>query len=322
MAPLFVATFLTRLSAPPAQSMLAFHSSGLCLAHVGPWLCFLSGRVDEAHRALHGSGERAPVEAEMSTDSFHLYGTSGLSIRELSPCWSVQGAGGVLIQLMSRGTAFPISANVTDFQRSVKSPIQGTRPITPSNVPLCPALSGKAAPAGHWHPLLHMAPRASVFGESQSVQSPLAAAVPGGREHRWSLVPNKTPSPRADPSPLLSPTCIVSADPRPGGLRSRSLGFRSSSSSLSAVQLAHRAPGDGGVTSREPGVPGSAVEVGEGWYSPSSLSRASGCGSSYKRSGCAEHQDSAPHHPLMPGLVFLQEAGSPGDLSVVRAQRG
>lgn len=119
MAPLFVATFLTRLSAPPAQSMLAFHSSGLCLAHVGPWLCFLSGRVDEAHRALHGSGERAPVEAEMSTDSFHLYGTSGLSIRELSPCWSVQGAGGVLIQLMSRGTAFPISANVTDFQRSI-----------------------------------------------------------------------------------------------------------------------------------------------------------------------------------------------------------
>lgn len=139
MDPLFVATFLTRLSAPPAQSMLAFHSSGLCLAHVGPWLCFLSGRVDEAHRAsLHGSGERAPVEAEMSTDSFHLYGMSGLSIRELSPCWSVQGAGGVLIQLMSRGTAFPISANVTDFQRSVKLPIQGTRPITPSNVPLCP----------------------------------------------------------------------------------------------------------------------------------------------------------------------------------------
>lgn len=111
-----------------------------------------------------------------------------------------------------------------------------------------------------------MAPGASVFAESQSVQSSLAAAVPGGREHHWSLLPNKTPSPRADPSPLLSPTCIVSADPRPGRLRSRSLGFRSSSSSLSAVQLAHRAPGDRGLTSRKPGVPGPAVEVGEGWY--------------------------------------------------------
>lgn len=36
-----------------------------------------------------------------------------------------------------RGTAFLISANVTNFQRSVKSPNRGTWPITPSNVLLC-----------------------------------------------------------------------------------------------------------------------------------------------------------------------------------------
>ena len=33
-----------------------------------------------------------------------------------------------------QGTAFLISANVTDFQRSMKSPNRGTWPITPSNV--------------------------------------------------------------------------------------------------------------------------------------------------------------------------------------------
>lgn len=77
-----------------------------------------------------------------------------------------------------RGTAFLISANVTDFQRSVKSPNRGTWPITPSNVLPCPFQ--------HLH-------RLSLGRQS--------LRVPGTLRHTWLLGPSHVGRVRASDHP-------------------------------------------------------------------------------------------------------------------------
>nr|XP_031325093.1 uncharacterized protein LOC105105796 [Camelus dromedarius]XP_031325094.1 uncharacterized protein LOC105105796 [Camelus dromedarius] len=269
MDPLFVAAFLTRLSAPQGHScLLSAALASSCLAHVGPWLCFLSRQVGETHRASHGSGERCPVEAEVARDSFHLHGACGLSTRGPPPCGVSRGRG-CLIMAHERGTAFLISANVTDFRRSVKSPTQGTWPVTPCDVPWClfqhvHRLFRGRRPHGSLAPPLPMARGVSLSGESQRVPSPQTAAVPGGRT--LSLLPTRCPPlphlPRAWP---LQPPDLASS-PSHWLLHSPRLGFGPSGPSQRSAQAqpAHGALGDSGVTSTEPGVPRPAVEVGKG----------------------------------------------------------
>ena len=172
-----------------------------------------------------------------------------------------------------RGTAFLISANVTDFQRSVKSPNRGTWPITPSNVLLClfqhlhRLFLGRQSlrvPGTLCHTRLLGPPymgrvRAS---DHPKQQCPVADNTAGLRSQ------TRHP-PLGQILPSLLPTLIVSADlaisiAEPGVWVLKPLPQCSPQ-----AQLAPRAPGESGITSREPGVPRSAVEAGKGQGFPS-----------------------------------------------------
>ena len=117
--------------------------------------------------------------------------------------------------------------------------------------------------------------------------------MPSGREHCWSPLPNKAPSPGAHSFPLLFPTLV----------------FADLASSIAEPGVWVLEPLSQCRSSWLPGFlgtvvlpPGNLVFRGLLWK--------------WGRAGVL----CPPTHSLMPGLVFLQEAGGPGDPSVVRAQ--
>lgn len=113
---------------------------------------------------------------------------------------------------------------------------------------------GPLAPStihGSWG--LHM------WGESEHPITPSSSA----QRQRTLLV--SAPKQGALPWGTLLPSPVSHTRLcRPGQLHSRAWGLGPRATLPVQVQLAPRAPGDSGITSREPGVPRSAVEMGKG----------------------------------------------------------